>query len=303
MSAIDYLKDLLTSQALPEGCPELAALDAVRDHVEQLILNAYPDSVVRFTHGGSRAKGTLVKEDYDLDLPVYFENEDTGPGDTLEDIYENIATLLEEHYIVKRKRSALRLRDKRGRDLRVDLVPGRFTDSTRSDAYIHQNEGEKDRQKTNLETHISHVRDSGCTDEIRLTKLWRTRNGVEIKTFPLELLVIVVLSEDLSGDLEVRFRRVLEAFSDRIDELQIEDPANPYGNDLSHALTDDMRRALAKTASDTLAAVDDYGWQHVFGEVAQRQAAAPRIAVLRSAVAATPVLTRPWSDADDDDMV
>jgi hypothetical protein len=127
-----------------------------------------------------------------------------------------------------------------------------------------------------------------------LTKLWRTRNGIEIKTFPLELLVIVVLEEDNSGTLEDRFVRVLTAFADEIDDLQIEDPANPTGNDLSHALTDKIRKSLSKVAENTLAAVEKHGWEHVFGKIETKQAAVPRVGILRSAAAGITVPTKPW---------
>lgn len=302
MSGTSFLESLLASQALHDGCTELEALDVVRDEVERLINEAYPNSSIHFTHGGSRAKGTMVKDDHDLDLVVYFDNEDTAAGETLEEIYEGIATLLEGSFVVKRKRSALRLRGKKGGDLRVDVVPGRYIDDTRTDAFIHQNEGSKERQKTNLEVHISHVRDSGHTEVIRLSKLWRTRNDIGIKTFPLELLVIVVLNEDSSGDLEARFKRILQAFAERVEDLQIEDPANPYGNDLSHALTDAMRGELSKMASDTLQTVDEYGWEHVFGEPAAEEQSLPRVEILRSAAASVSTQTRPWS-IDDDDVV
>ena len=42
-----------------------------------------------------------MREDYDLDEVAYFENDDTGPGETLEEIYENIAKLLAKHYSVR----------------------------------------------------------------------------------------------------------------------------------------------------------------------------------------------------------
>ncbi len=128
-----------------------------------------------------------------------------------------------------------------------------------------------------------------------LGKLWRTRNGVRIKTFPLELLVIVVLRADTSGTLEDRFRRVLMAFADGIDDLKIEDPANPTGNDLSHALSDKLRREISKIARDTLDAADEQGWEHVFGAIETKQAAIPRVQILLSAAAAAPVATKPWS--------
>jgi hypothetical protein len=294
MSENDYLKDLLASQRLDEGSAEWRALDGEAARIEAIIRWAYPRSRLMFTHGGSRAKGTMIREDYDLDEVNYFENGDTAPGETLEEIYENVAAVLAKHYTVRRKRSALRLSRKDGSDLRVDVVPGRYVDETRTDVFIHQNEGSTERLKTNIELHISRVRDSGCTDVIMLVKLWRTRNAIQIKTFPLELLVIEALRSNSGGTLETRLRRVLTAFAEDIDDLQIEDPANPIGNDLSHALPDKLRRQLAKIARNTLDAADEYGWQHVFGEIDSGDPALPRVQALRSAAASIVVPTRPW---------
>ena len=52
-----------------------------------------------------------------------------------------------------------------------------------------------------------------------------------------------------------------------MDDLTIEDPANPTGNDLSNALPEKLRQALSKIARNTLDAVDEHGWEHVFGKV------------------------------------
>lgn len=298
MSGNSYLPDLLASQKLEEGSTEWQALDVEADKIESIIRRAYPNSKLTFTHGGSRAKGTIIREDYDLDEVSYFQNGVTAPGETLEDIYENIAALLADHYTVRRKRSALRLSDPDGGDLRVDVVPGRYVDDTSTDVFIHQDDGSKERLKTNIEIHISHVRDSGCTDVIMLVKLWRTRNDIEIKTFPLELLVIKVLSGDNGGDLEARLNRVLTAFADNMDDLHIEDPANPTGNDLSHALSDKLRNKLSKVARNTLDAAGAHGWEHVFGKVEAEKTAMPRVQVLRSAAASAAVLTKPWGGTE-----
>ncbi len=124
-----YLEDLLASQRLDETSEEWKALDAEAEKIEGILRAAYPKSVLMFTHGGSRAKRTMIREDYDLDEVNYFQNEDTAPGETLEDIYENVAGVLDKHYNVRRKRSALRLSMKDGRDLKVDVVPGRYVDN------------------------------------------------------------------------------------------------------------------------------------------------------------------------------
>ncbi|MER8957358.1 hypothetical protein [Mesorhizobium sp. M0701] len=290
------MKDLLKSQKMEEGCDQLAALDEERDKVEALLREAFPDSDPDFTHGGSRAKGTMIREDYDLDEVCYFDNDDTGPGETLEEIYNNVAEMLEDEYIVERKRSALRLKSKKGKDLYVDIVPGRYIDDTGTDVFLHQNEGDKERLKTNLETHISYVRDSGCTDVIQLGKLWRTRNGILIRTFPLELLIIAVLSGNKAGMLQERFERVLTAFVDEIDDLTIEDPANPTGNDLSFALTDKVRDKLRSVAEDTLDTAAEYGWEHVFGKVEKKAGGLPRVPALTAAAATVGAAAPPWAD-------
>jgi len=116
-----------------------------------------------------------------------------------------------------------------------------------------------------------------------------------MKTFPLELLVIEVLGDNSAGNLEDRFRRVLEAFRDDMESLTIEDPANPSGNDLSSCLTDELRDELSATARDTLDTVDESGWEAVLGKIENDAKAAPRIQVLRSAATAAPIATRPWS--------
>ena len=51
-------------------------------------------------------------------------------------------------------------------DFHIDVVPGRFTDETKADAYLYQCGGDKKRLKTNLDVHLDHVRDSGVTDAI-----------------------------------------------------------------------------------------------------------------------------------------
>jgi hypothetical protein len=293
MTSENYLEELLASQRLDEGSNEWKALEEEATRIESILRAAYPWSALTFTHAGSRAKRTMIREDYDLDEVAYFRNEDKAPGETLAEIYENLAKVVGVHYSVRRKRSALRLGMKDGRDLKVDLVPGRYIDATMTDVFIHQADGGKDWLKTNIVKQVAHIGGSGCTDEIMLGKLWRTRNGIGVKTFPLELLVIEALRLDGSGSLERRFANVLVVYAEDIDNLRIEDPANPYGNDLSYALPDSLRREIAKVARNTLAAARQYGWEHVFGKTEAR-AFAPRVQILRSAAAATPP-SRPWA--------
>jgi hypothetical protein len=274
MNNNEYLNLLLESQELVEGCDELLELDQIATDLKRIVMGAYPNSLITFRDGGSRAKGTMIRADYDLDKVCYFQNDDLAPGLTLEDIYENMATLLKSTYAVARKRSALHLSKKN-----VDVVPGRYTDLTNTDVFLHQNEGSKERLKTNLETHINFVKFSGCTDIIKLAKFWRIRNGLEIKTFPLELLVIQILTADNSGNLDARFLRVLNEFANSIDSLSIQDPANPTGNDLSPCLTDKIRKRVSSVAQNTLDGVNEFGWEHVLGKI-EKEFHVPNINIL-----------------------
>lgn len=292
MSGNEYLTKLLDSQRLDVRSDEWKALEEEATRIEAILRAAYPWSALTFMHAGSRAKRTMIRDDYDLDEIAYFRNDDKAPGETLAEIYENVAKVVGKLYSVQRKRSALRLGMKDGRDLKVDLVPGRYIDATMTDVFIHQNEGDKDWLKTNIVKQVAHIGRSGCTDEIMLGKFWRVRNDVGVKTFPLELLVIEALRLDSSGSLEQRFARALAMFAEDIDSLRIEDPANPNGNNLSYTLPDSLRQEIAKVARNTLAAARQYGWEHVFGKIEARPVA-PRVHILRSAAAAT-VPTRPW---------
>lgn len=297
MTTNEYLKKVLDAQLLAEGSSELKALQSHRDDVEKLLRGHFEDSSPTIRYGGSKAKGTMIKESYDLDIICYFPRDDEDAGGTLEDIYNNAKTALQKKYVVEPKTSALRLKDAepthKGLDFHIDVVPGRFTDDTNTDAFLYQSNAEKKRLKTNIDVHIEHVRDSGVTDAIRLVKLWKVRNGIVFKHFVLELSVVKLLDGRKRSSLESQLEHVLTEFRDNIDNLTVEDPANPEGNDLSDAL-DAARSSLRSVARQTLALVEASGWTAVFGEVDNDSEEDKRAAMRRVAAAvATP--TKPWA--------
>jgi len=78
-----YLEELLASQRLDERSEEWRALQDEAVRIEAILQAAYPWSELTFTHAGSFAKRTMIREDYDLDEVAYFRNEDEAPGETL----------------------------------------------------------------------------------------------------------------------------------------------------------------------------------------------------------------------------
>jgi hypothetical protein len=264
--------------------------------VEKLLRDNFKDTVLTIRYAGSKAKDTMNKESYDLDIISYVNSGDNTAGETLEDIYDNHKKVLASRYSVEPKGSALRLKggnpENLGVDFHIDVVPGRFTDDTKTDAYLYQSGGDKERLKTNLDVHLDHVRSSGVIDAIRIAKLWRVRNGLPVRTFVLELAVIKVLKDQKKKSLSAQMEHFWTELRDNSGNLCIEDPANPNGNDLSKCLDDSLKNQLASAAKRTLEQIKSSGWEAVFGNV-QKQEKAARIEILRSAAAvATP--SRPW---------
>jgi len=298
MTTNDYLAKVLVSQTLGEESDELKALQERRADVEKLLRQHFEKSSPTIRYGGSKAKGTMIRESYDLDVICYFPHDDTGAGETLEDIYNNARKALEGKYLVAPKASALRLKDpnpsNRAADFRIDVVPGRFTDTSKGDAFLYRSSGEKKRLKTNLDVHIKHVKESGVTDAIRLLKLWKVRNVLSIKNFVLELVAIKLLKARAASGLATQLEHVWKEFRDSAEKVSVEDPANPTGNDLSELLNDGVRSELTTVSRRTLKLIEESGWEAVFGSVDEKSKDDKREG-LRRAAAAVITPTKPWS--------
>jgi len=292
MTDNQYLEAILREQTLAPGSLELKELQQHRKEVETLIRESFGDSPV-IREGGSKAKGTMIKENYDLDLTCYFPHEEDDAGQTIKEIYESVESTLIGKYAVTRKGVAIRITDAEDRrDFHIDVIPGRFVDGDDGDVFLYPSSGDKERLKTNLEVHIEHIRGSGVIDPIRLMKLWRCRNGITVKTFVLELLTIKLLESKKQKSLADQLLHVWEQLHDHSNEISIEDPANPEGNDLSELFNDAVKAELSVTAEKTLTIIDESGWEAVFGKVhiedQERTEALKRISV------ASPTPSKPW---------
>lgn len=297
MTDKEYLESVLADQDLADDSAELKELQEHRKDVEKLLREEFSDSSPTIRYGGSKAKGTLIKEYYDLDVVCYFPHEETGGGETLKAIYDNVRDALKGKYDVQEKTSAIRLRSKEvttfGTDFHIDVVPGRYVEASRGDCFLHQTQGDKDRLKTNLQTHIDHIKGSGVVDAIRLMKLWKVRRGLRVKQFVFELLIIKLLAKKKAVALADQLKHVWKEIGDAEDPICVEDPANPTGNDLMPALRDGTWTQLSAAATNTLSALDTSGWESVFGS-AKRVSASERVTGLQAAAAAVSRPTRPF---------
>jgi len=296
MTAADHLNSVLANQKFESNDQGLKDLRAKRDEVETLLRSSFSSCTPSIRYAGSYAKNTMIRESYDLDIVCYFDHEDTAAGSSLKEIYENVRDVLGTKYVVQPKTSALRLEEGNGdkKYTHIDVVPGRFTDDSRSDAFIFQNGAEKNRLKTNIDTHVSHIRDSGLTDAICLAKLWRERSGFSVKTFILELLVVNALAGFKKKPIDEQLIHLWEVLRDSIDNLTVEDPANPEGNDLSQVFAS-QKPVLQYAAETTLRTLEASGWESVFREENGGLGDAERAALISSIPQRRQQGSRPWS--------
>ena len=296
MNPEDYLAAILAKQTFADDDQELSALRDRREQVRALLGGRFSSCSPSIRQAGSMAKGTMIREAYDLDMTCYFPEGEQAAGATLKDIFENVERVLGENYHIQRKASAIRLRAASdwSTDLHIDVVPGRFIDSKKSDVFLYRTTPDKARLKTNLQTHVDHIRESGVRKAIRLLKLWRVRNGLaSAKTFVLELLVVKLLEEMESEPISEQLTHVLSELKERASALSVEDPANS-GNDLTPTL-DSFRHLLSSAADSTLAQVQSAGWEGVFGTIqASARELADREAALRAAVASVSIPSKPY---------
>lgn len=296
MNTNEYLNEILSAQDLKDDSAELKELQTERANVEKLLRGKF-GSTPTIRYGGSKAKGTLIKESYDLDLPCYFPSDSNVAGENLEDIYRNVRDALREKYYVDEKTSALRLSSKDPktlkRDFHIDVVPGRFTDDKKSDCFIYQKSAEKCRLKTNLDVHIEHIKNSGVLDAIRLLKLWKTRKGLHIKQFVFELMIVKLLDDMKTKPLAEQLTHFWTKVKDASDPINVEDPANPSGNDLSTTIKNAWPEISAVSAS-TLDVMSTSGWEGIFGPVPKSSSDVAEKA--QRAAASVSASSKPWCE-------
>src|SRR5687767_9753224 len=98
MTNQEHLQSLLKSQDLTVG--ELTALRNLRGQIEQQLRTGL-QKVARVYYAGSFGKKTMIREQYDLDIVVYWDND---CGYTLKDIFNGVGNVLRKSWkLVNRK--------------------------------------------------------------------------------------------------------------------------------------------------------------------------------------------------------
>lgn len=184
---------------------------------------------------GSRAKGTAISLSSDFDLFISLSSKTTN---TLRNVYDSLYDyFLIRGYQVRKQNVSIGIIFN---GMKVDLVPGVRHSQYGNDHSLYRSK-QKTWTQTNIDTHISHVKNSIRLHEIRALKIWRERHNLDFPSIYLELFVIRTLLWKKGGDWAYNFYYLLWSLSQDLVKVRIMDPANT-----NNCISDDLTLAEKK---------------------------------------------------------
>lgn len=190
---------------------------------------------------GSIAKGTAVATGTDTDF--FLSLSSSTPG-TLKNAFDTLFTKCQQLGLSPRRQNVSIGTSYAGH--KIDLVPGRRQGQYGKDHSLYKSKTDSWTQ-TNVQTHINYVRDSGRTQEIKLTKIWRDLHKLDFPSFYLEMAVIDCLTHFRRGNLSDNFWEVLRFLCQDFEPRRYVDPSNT-NNIISDDLSLQEKRRVAQEA-------------------------------------------------------
>ncbi|HCE2343417.1 TPA: hypothetical protein NGT77_004558 [Vibrio parahaemolyticus] len=239
MSSDQYLRNVLYKYEVNVNLAE-----QYRCFFEPYIREWAKDLLVDFKISGSARKGTAVSNGTDVDL---FISLSSRTNESLGEIYNLLFNYLQRKgFNVRKQNVSIGVNYN---SEQIDLVPAKRQSQYGNDHSLYVSK-KNTWTKTNIETHISQVSNSGRLEEIKLTKIWRNNNNLDFPSFYLELLVIDALSNCRRGDLANNFMRVLNFIALNMKNKVYMDPSNT-NNCISDQIPLTTKEQIARKASES----------------------------------------------------
>ncbi|MGL5839811.1 MAG: nucleotidyltransferase domain-containing protein [Sphingorhabdus sp.] len=241
--ATQYLQQILTREAVDNSVysPVLGVRSQLLPTIQRWANRFLRD----VTPSGSFAKGTANKSGTDIDLFISLDETTSEP---LKEVYDSLFNALKgEGYQPLRQNVSINI-NVAGYD--VDLVPAKRQNALNQDHSLYRRKADT-WTKTNVQTHITMVRQSGRQDVIRILKLWRRQKAIEFPSFYLEMSAIKALNGFGAIDLSQAVVNVLGHWVEHITSERILDPANT-NNIVSDDLTQAEKQIIGQMAATGL---------------------------------------------------
>lgn len=234
-----YLLMILQREAVDTGM--YSPIRNVISTIDPVIRAWAGNALVSIMPSGSFAKGTANHSGTDVDL--FISLSDQTPG-MLKELYDSLSNWMSSKgYPTRRQNVSINVKVS---GYSVDLVPARRQSAYGEDHSLYRRKADT-WTKTNVTTHISQVRNSGRTNEIRIIKLWRDQKGLDFPSFYLELAVIEALRTTYFGTLAGNVMKVFEYLSTSFQNDRYIDPSNT-NNVISDDLTDAEKDRIKNAA-------------------------------------------------------
>jgi hypothetical protein len=242
-----YVRSILAKYEMPSGESSPAELAAAE------LTIPITEWAGRFLQGivfsGSYAKGTRVKGATDIDILISL-----GPRTPLDadKLYERFFGFLKRKNLQPRRLNVSIGLQHHG--LEVHLIPARQEHGGANEQRIFETEHQRV-IRTNFDTHVRVVKESGFIEEMRLAKIWRNLRNLRLPSFCLELSVMDALRHSPRNQLAANVETVLRYFEATLANAPIRDPAN-FENRVSDVLLRHEKIAISEAAAASLKKLD-----------------------------------------------
>ncbi|MFA7285406.1 MAG: nucleotidyltransferase [Candidatus Paceibacterota bacterium] len=243
MEQDEYVRKIVAAHTPNDAHDVQAVITAITPHIH-LWANGH---LYELKPSGSYAKGTAITETTDVDIFISL-NPSVATCNTHENVYKSLTARLNSSGYTAREQN-VSLGVKHGL-LDVDFVPGVQHDIYSGDHSLWKNK-QKTWTKTNIDKHISHIKNSGRAFDIRAIKIWRKLHKLDFPSFYLELSVIEAL-KDTTTTPSQNFIKVMNYLIIEFVSKTIYDPAVP-SKEVSDELTLVEKNIIKQKAVSTLA--------------------------------------------------
>lgn len=204
---------------------------------------------------GSLAKGTGITGTTDIDLFVSLDPS-VSTCNTLEFVYNTLRNRFNGAGYAAREQNVSIGIDHTG--LKMDIVAGVRHNVLGLDHSVWKRKA-KTWTKTNIDQHVTHVKNSGRVFDIKALKIWRKLRNLDFPSFYLELSVIEALKGHtlLGASPSQNFVQMMNYLTNDFLDKKILDPAN-QSNEVSDELTKDEKLKIKAAAENTLQGA----WNH-----------------------------------------
>ncbi|MHB1103193.1 MAG: nucleotidyltransferase family protein [Devosia sp.] len=253
VSASSYLRGILAREAVDAGMQSPlrhleAAVDGIcRRWAGRHLLEVYPT--------GAFEKGTANRSGIAIDFLVSLS---PAANYSMPDVHETLFEALGEAALDPVRRNVSLAVKMEG--IAVDIVPARRVALTTDEHVLFSRRTGKT-FTTNPTQHVLDAIACGRREEIRILKLWRDQQGLDLPSFNLELAVLAALRRRPIGELSDNVWAVFGYLDGLFSARSLLDPANA-NNIVSDQMTAAQKDMVRKAAQYARAG---RSWQEIIG--------------------------------------